>query len=267
MVMRVIAACAAVLALLIVPVCAEAVQRPQGAPGVAGHRIALVVANAAYRSVPMLKNPARDADMVARALRGVGFQTVTLAADVDRERLLAALQDFARAAAVADWAVIYYAGHGIEMDGTNYLIPVDARLQDERDVPKETVEFDRLFKAIEGAKAMRLLFLDACRDNPFLGTMRRADPNRPSGQGLAVPNPTAGTLMVYSTKAGAVALDGAGDNSPFALALAGHMATPGLDVRNFLGRVRDDVLRATGNRQSPFAFGSVPRGDYFFLPP
>ncbi len=230
-------------------------------------RVSLVVGNAGYRNVPALRNPASEAAAVARSLRVVGFQTVTVAADLDRVRLVDALQDFAREAAAADWGVIYYAGHGIEVGGSNYLIPIDARLEDDRDVPIETVPFDLLVKALEGARAMRLAFLDACRNDPFLGVMRRADPNRQVGQGLAAPPPDVGILMVYATKAGQVAFDGGGDNGPFAQALSARIPTPGLEVRQLIGQVRDDVMRATGNRQLPFAYGSLPQGTFFFVPP
>jgi uncharacterized caspase-like protein len=161
-----------------------------------------------------------------------------------------------------DIAVVYYAGHGMEVDGTNYLIPVDAKLERDTDVYDEAFPLDRVLLAVEPAKQLRLVILDACRDNPFAKSMKRTVASRAIGRGLAKVEPTSpNTLIAYSAKAGSTALDGDAKNSPFTIALAKHLTTPGLDVRKAFGFVRDDVLKTTGNRQEPFVYGSLGGDD------
>src|SRR5262249_23041956 len=130
-------------------------------------RVALVIGNSQYRSVAFLPNPRRDASVVADALRQVGFEAVELALDLDRDGMIKALRSFRDKADQADWALIYFAGHGIEIDRVNYLIPTDARLTDDRDVKTEAVSYEELLTTVGGAKALRLVVLDACRVNPF----------------------------------------------------------------------------------------------------
>ena len=231
-------------------------------------RIALVIGNSAYRNVPPLTNPVRDATAIADALRRTGFQTVTLQTDLPREKLVDALRNFAQLADSADWALVYYAGHGIEMGGANYLIPVDAKLSTDRDVGFETVPLDQVLSAVEGAKRLKLVLLDACRDNPFASQMRRtmATASRSIGRGLASIEPESGTLVVYAAKHGETALDGDGANSPFATAFVKNIQTPGLEVRRMFDFVRDDVLDMTNRRQQPFSYGSVSgRQEFFFV--
>jgi hypothetical protein len=231
----------------------------------AGVRIALVIGNSAYKNVPALTNPTRDADTIASAFRTVGFKTVQLRSDLTREKLTDALQSFAAEADKADWAVVYFAGHGLEVNGTNYLIPVDARLAIDRDVEFEAVPLDRVMSAVSGAKRLRLVLLDACRDNPFANQMRRSVATRSIGRGLTNVEPEAGTLVVYAAKHGQVALDGDGGNSPFVTALTKRMNTPGLEVRRLFDHVRDDVLEMTNRAQQPFSYGSLPGSeDYYF---
>ena len=230
-----------------------------------GNRIALVIGNSAYKNVPALANPTRDADTIASSLRAVGFKTVQLRSDLTRETLTDALQSFAAEADKADWAVVYFAGHGLEVNGTNYLIPVDARLAVDRDVEFEAVPLDRVMSAVSGAKRLRLVLLDACRDNPFANQMRRSVATRSIGRGLTNVEPEAGTLVVYAAKHGQVALDGDGGNSPFVTALTKRMNTPGLEVRRLFDHVRDDVLEMTNRAQQPFSYGSLPGSeDYYF---
>jgi tetratricopeptide (TPR) repeat protein len=231
-------------------------------------RIALVIGNSAYRNVPPLANPVRDATAIADALRRTGFQTVTLQTDLPKEKLVDALRNFAQLADNADWALVYYAGHGIEMGGANYLIPVDARLSTDRDVGFETVPLDQVLSAVEGAKRLKLVLLDACRDNPFASQMRRtmATASRSIGRGLASIEPESGTLVVYAAKHGETAFDGDGANSPFATAFMRNIQTPGLEVRRMFDFVRDDVLDMTSRRQQPFSYGSVSgRQEFFFV--
>lgn len=230
-----------------------------------GNRIALVIGNSAYKNVPALANPTRDADTMASSFRSAGFKTVQLRNDLTREKLTDALQDFAVEADKADWAVVYFAGHGLEVNGTNYLIPVDARLAADRDVEFEAVPLDRVMNAVSGAKRLRLVLLDACRDNPFANQMRRSVATRSIGRGLTNVEPEAGTLVVYAAKHGQVALDGDGGNSPFVTALTKRMRTPGLEVRRLFDYVRDDVLEITSRAQQPFSYGSLPGSeDYYF---
>jgi len=242
-------------------------EKPQ-APAVAERRIALVIGNSAYKNVPLLPNPVRDATSVADALRRTGFQTVTLYTDLPKEKLVDALRNFAQLADTADWALVYYAGHGMEMGGSNYLIPVDARLATDRDVGFEAVPLDQVLSAVDGAKKLRVVLLDACRDNPFASQMRRTlnTASRSIGRGLASIEPESGTLVVYAAKHGETALDGDGANSPFATAFMKNIQTPGLEVRRMFDFVRDDVMEMTKRRQQPFSYGSISgRQDFYFV--
>jgi uncharacterized caspase-like protein len=200
-------------------------------------------------------------------LKRTGFQSVMIEPDLGRDRMREALRKFRDAADAADWALIYYAGHGIEIGGVNYLIPVDAQLRDERDAKAETVSYEELEEAAGGAKALRLFILDACRVNPFAAKMRRANADRAPSRGLAPPpEPVSGTMVVYSAKAGQVAEDGEGDNSSFAQALIRELSEPGLEVRRLFDSVGDDVLGATKNRQQPFTYQSLSgRRNFYFV--
>jgi Tfp pilus assembly protein PilF len=229
-------------------------------------RAALVIGNSAYKAVPALPNARRDAETVAASLRQVGFESVKVEFDLTREGLINALRLFAREADRADWALIYFAGHGLEVGGTNFLIPVDARLETDRDVNFEAVPLDAILSSVESAKRLRLVLLDACRDNPFASQMRRNGATRSIGRGLARVEPDSGTLVVYASKHGEVALDGDGQNSPFASAFVKNLPKPGVEIRRLFDLVRDDVMEATRRRQQPFSYGSVPgREDFYFV--
>jgi tetratricopeptide (TPR) repeat protein len=230
-------------------------------------RVALVIGNSAYAAVAKLPNPQRDAASVADALRQDGFSDVRLVTDATHADLVKALNDFADKAASADWAVVYFAGHGLELDGTNYLIPVDARLKTDRDVQDEAVPLDRVVSAVEGAKKLKLVILDACRDNPFVSDMRLTVASRAIHRGLARIEPSGGTLVAYAAKGGEEAIDGEGTaNSPFAAALIKRLAAPGLEVGKLFRLVHDDVLAATEHKQEPFVYGALPGEDFFFRP-
>ncbi|MDP4024833.1 caspase family protein [Methylobacterium sp. NEAU 140] len=235
-------------------------------PAAAETRVALVIGNAAYAAAPRLPNTGRDAAAVAEVLRATGFRTVTLAPDLGRAALIAALNAFSEQAERADWALVYFAGHGVEIGGTNYLVPVDARLKSDRDIGDEAVALDRVLEAIEPARKLRLVILDACRDNPFLTTMRRTLATRSVGQGLARVEPEGGTLIAFAAKHGQTALDGEGRNGPFVEALVRRVRTPGLEISKLFRLVHDDVVAATGRRQHPHVYGSLPGDDFFFLP-
>ena len=231
-------------------------------------RVALVIGNSAYQNVPRLTNPANDASMMAATLKKSGFDSVILRPDLTKGTMLRALREFADQTRDADIAVVYYAGHGIEVDGTNYLIPVDAVLERDTDVYDETYALDRILVAMEPAKQLRLVILDACRDNPFGKTMKRSIGTRAIGtRGLAKVEPTnPNTMIAFAAKAGSTAADGDGKNSPFAIALANRLAAPGMDLRKSFGFVRDDVMKVTNNQQEPFIYGSLGGNDVSLVP-
>src|SRR4249919_2590070 len=236
-------------------------------PAFAEKRVALVLGNAAYQNAAQLPNPVHDGATIAATLRNAGFDVVDSRHDLPAAETRRALRDFADRARDADIAVVYYAGHGIEVDGANYLIPVDAKLERDTDVYDEALSLDRVLLAIEPAKKLRLVILDACRDNPFARSMKRTVASRAIGQGLAKVEPSSPNMLIaYSAKAGSTAADGDGKNSPFTIALANHLATPGLDVRRAFGFVRDDVLKSTGNKQEPFVYGSLGGEDVPLVP-
>jgi tetratricopeptide (TPR) repeat protein len=231
-----------------------------------GRRVALVIGNSGYRSVPILANPRRDSRAMADVLRRVGFQSVTLVNDMSRDAMVSAVRAFASEADHAEWAVIYFAGHGIEVGGLNYLIPVDARLASDRDVPFESIALDQIMGAVEGASKLRLVMLDACRDNPFADVMKRTTAMRAIGHGLGQVEPDAGMLVVFAAKHGQTVFDGDGQNSPFVSAFVKRVSTPHIEIRKLFDLVRDDVMAATRRQQQPFTYGSVSGSeDFYFL--
>ncbi|MBI5262581.1 MAG: caspase family protein [Bradyrhizobium sp.] len=228
------------------------------------NRVALVIGNSAYQNVTALNNAGRDAEALAAELDTLGFRKVTLLRDLTREQMFAALRGFAREAETADWAVIYFAGHGLEMGGINWLAPVDAQFKTDRDVRLEAVSIDELSATIEGARGLRLIVLDACRNNPFTTQMRLTNSTRSLGSGLARVEPEGGTMVAYAAKAGQVAQDGEDGNSPFMKALLKRLKQPGLEISMLFRFVRDDVLAATGRQQEPFVYGSLPSEPFYF---
>src|SRR5262245_32247060 len=200
-------------------------------------RVALVIGNGDYSKVAKLPNPPRDVDTVEKMLRAAGFDAVEVKRDLGRDAMRRALREFSDKVRGADIAVVFYAGHGIEVSGTNYLIPVDAALERDIDVEDDAVPLDRVSQVLEPAKRLRLVILDACRDNPFVRSMQRTVGTRSIGRGLAkVEVVTTDTLIAFAAKAGSVAEDGQGANSPYTSALVRHLATPGLDVLLAFGR-------------------------------
>ena len=233
------------------------------APGaaLAERRVALVIGNADYQHADQLANTTNDAHAMTALFKRAGFDSVLEKIDVGVLDMKRAVREFASAARNADIAVVYYSGHGIEVGGVNYLIPVDARLNGALDVDDEAVALDRLLAASEPAARLSLVILDACRENPFtarepLTTTTRGVSNRL----LAAPSTGGATLVAYAAKAGSVSYDGAGPNSPFTTALVKYLDEPGLDIRIALGKVRDDVLSATNNQQEPYVYGSLGGG-------
>jgi uncharacterized caspase-like protein len=233
----------------------------------ADKNIALVIGNSAYQNVARLPNPTNDAAAMAALFRQAGFAVVTAQSDLSVIEMRRTLRDFGDLAQDADIAVVYYAGHGIEVDGSNYLIPIDAALERDTDVEDEAVSLDRVVRTLEPAKRLRLVIVDACRDNPFTRSMKRTLGTRAVTRGLAkVELATSDTLVAFATEAGSTAADGSSRNSPFTAALLRNLATPGLDVRFAFGRVRNDVMHATGSKQRPFVYGSLG-GDVVSLVP
>jgi len=232
----------------------------------AGRRIALIIGNGAYKNVHPLDNPPRDAKLIAAALHDVGFQTVTLSNDLTRDKFFEVLRAFASDAEKADWAVVYYAGHGFEVGGVNYLVPVDARLAEDKDAEKEAVALEQVIAAVGGARKLRLVLLDACRDNPFAPTMKRTMAVQLVDKGFSDIEPSSGFMVVYAAKHGETALDGEGTDSPFATALARDVREPRVEVRKLFDIVRDDVWASTKHQQQPFTYGSPPgREDFYFV--
>jgi hypothetical protein len=234
----------------------------------ADSRVALVIGNSAYAGVSALSNPKNDAALVAATLGGEGFK-VTLVQDANRIAMLKALRGFSDEADQADWALVYYAGHGIEVGGVNYLLPIDVELREDRDAQDEAISLNRVLDAVASAHKLRLVILDACRNNPFAATMKRSIYTRAVvDRGLAPADPPAGILVVYAAEAGQVAEDGASGHSPFTAALAHVLQEPGLEVRRLFDAVTADVVEATGGHQRPYQYGSNPsREAFYFAPP
>lgn len=231
------------------------------APAHAEKRVALVIGNANYKHISVLPNVPNDAVAMAAVFKAANFDAVDVRRDLGVAELRQALKKFAVRAADADVAVVFYAGHGIEVGQVNYLIPVDARLVTDFDVEDETVPLERVLQAMEPAKRLRLVLLDACRENPFVRSMKGTVAARSVARGLGRVEPTTtNTLIAFATKPNAIAADGKGPNSPFTAALVKHLLTPGLDVRIALGYVRDEVLIATAKRQEPYVTGSLGGG-------
>ncbi|WBL77438.1 tetratricopeptide repeat protein [Bradyrhizobium xenonodulans] len=240
---------------------------PQAPAGSSGRRVALVVGNGAYKNVHALPNPPRDAKLIADVLRDVGFQTVISVSDLTRDKFFEALQTFAAEAEKADWAVVYYAGHGFEIGGVNYLVPVDAKLAADRDAETQAVALEQVIAAVGAARKVRLVMLDACRDNPFAPTMQRTLSLKLVDKGFSNIEPGAGFMVVYAAKHGETAMDGdGGADSPFATALAREIKVPKVEIRKLFDIIRDDVWSATRREQQPFTYGSPPgREDFYFV--
>ena len=224
----------------------------------AAGRVALVIGNSAYEKAPLLANPGNDARAVGDAFERLGY-SVTRIENATREMLFRGLQDFKRAARASDVAVVFYAGHGIEVDKSNYLVPVDARLAHDGDIEYEAVRLNLVMGAVEGARRLGLVVLDACRDNPFAARMQSAGATRSIGRGLARETFAAGgTLVAYAAEDGKTAEDGDGSNSPYTGALLRYLEEPGLDVGLLFRKVRAEVLRTTGGSQKPYEYGALP---------
>jgi tetratricopeptide (TPR) repeat protein len=247
-----------------------------------GRRIALVIGNSAYRSVVRLNNPQNDARAIGASLQNIGFDSVTVVVDATRDKLKDALQAFAADAGNADWAMIYYAGHGVDLKGIDYLIPVDARIATESDAISQGIPLSEVTAATDGARKLKLVMLDACRDNPFevqapphadrvasaavpgAGT-RSLRQSLARARGLAQVRTDKSTLVFFAAKEGQAALDGDGNDSPFAVAVIQRLATPGVEIAKLFRLVRDDVMEATAGRQEPYVYGALPEREQFYF--
>lgn len=235
---------------------------PQRTDASGERRIALVIGNGAYTSVGALANPSNDARTVARGLRDIGFQ-VSEGIDLSRAAMEKVLRAFMRDALTARVALVFYAGHGVQIDGKNYLLPVDVRTDTVQALISGMTDVDLLLAGLDGQIRTNIIILDACRDNPLAQPKpAQAGGGRSVGvrSGLAAPavlgagaTRGAGTLIAFATAPGQVALDGTGANSPFSTALVRHLATPGLEVQQMLTRVRADVVASTVNKQVPWS--------------
>ncbi|CAO3358537.1 SUMF1/EgtB/PvdO family nonheme iron enzyme [Azospirillum palustre] len=240
-------------------------QAPAGAA--AESRLALVIGVSSYRNAPELVNPRNDAKAIGEALRALNF-TVDEQYDLDARGFATALRQFGLKASQADVAVIFYAGHGIQVNGVNYLLPADAQLERERDLVYEAIPLNLPMGELAGARKLGILILDACRNNPFVDRLTRSGSNRNQahpGFGSVDDTPS-DTLVAMATRADQLAEDGTGDHSPFSAALLQHLQTPGLELSLFFRNVRDTVKQATNGRQEPFVYGSLGATPFYFNP-
>jgi hypothetical protein len=242
-----------VLALLCI---LAAVLAPAGAR--AEKRVALVIGNAAYQNTTPLNNPSNDAQDVAGALKRLGFDVVE-GRDLDKRSMERLIRQYGTKLTGADVALFFYAGHGLQVGGQNYLVPTDARLAAEGDVDFESLPLNLVIKQMEREAKTSLVILDACRDNPLARNLARTMGTRSTsvGQGLAEVRTGVGTLIAFSTQPGYVALDGAGRNSPYTEALLKYVEVPGKDVSAVLVEVRNEVLKATNGKQVPWEHTSL----------
>ncbi len=228
-------------------------------------RVALIIGNSEYKSVSKLPNPTNDAQAMAATLARLGFDTVSLKMNQDFTTFRRTLRAFARKAAGADLGLVFFAGHGIEVGGQNYLIPTDAELSDASDVDFEAIPLSMVMGALDRVKKLKLVVLDACRDNPFASRMKTTGATRSIGRGLARVAPRGqNSLVAYAAREGTVARDGDGKHSPYVTALLTHIETPGLEIGFLFRKVRDAVVDKTGGSQEPFVYGSLS-GEAIYL--
>ncbi|MEM9939430.1 MAG: caspase domain-containing protein [Pseudomonadota bacterium] len=225
-------------------------------------RIALVIGNGAYQNVPALPNPGNDAADMAEALTLAGFEVIE-GRDLTHQDMMQTIREFVELLDGATTGFFFYAGHGLQVDGRNYMLPVDTVLRSEQALQFEAVDMNLVLAQMEREPRVNVIVLDACRDNPFAASLQRSL----SGGGLApMETESVGTLIVYSTQPGATAADGTGRNSPFTSAFLQHANTPGLELQQMMRRVRASVLEETNSTQVPWDHSSLT-GDVFLTPP
>lgn len=239
----------------------------------AADRVALVIGMSEYTTVPTLDNTVRDAEGISRTLRDIGFEVTTLK-DVGGAELRRRIEDFTFRAETSELALIYFAGHGVEVQGENFLIPVDANVKSNQDIQRQSISLKEFMAAVDGARKMRIVILDSCRDNPFgdlidasvtqTQVAEQVASRSAGGGGLAPATPDRGTMVAYAARDGQKALDGDGQNSPFAIALMENLPKQGVEISLMFRQIRDDVLTATRNLQEPHTYGSLS-GTPFYL--
>lgn len=237
-------------------------------PAAAAKRVALVIGNGAYQNTDPLPNPVNDGRDVAAVLRRLGFEVIE-GVNQDKAGMQQLLRQFSRQLEGAEASLFFYAGHGLQVDRRNWMVPVDAALESEVDLPFEGVAVDTVLDLMEQTTPTRLVFLDACRDNPLARRLARSLGQSRSlqvGRGLARMNNRVGTLIAFATEPDQVALDGDGDNSPFTEALLEYIETPGLEVRQLMSRVRAAVIEKTSGQQLPLDTSALVE-DFYFNPP
>ena len=227
---------------------------------VPGGRLALVIGNSTYRNVTPLKNPGNDAKLIAETLRGLGFEVVEKT-DLTRKGFQAAVDDVARKAGQYESVLLYYAGHGFQIDGNNYLVPVDSKLRDRKKFASETIDLNAIVGKLEGENRNTLILLDACRNNPA----KQGETPANISEGLAQMETGNGTFVAFATQPGNITRDGAGENSPFSIALAEHMQTEGISISDMMIRVRNTVEERTAGEQTPWDQSSL-RSQFYFNP-
>ena len=244
--------------------CIAGVLLSSSIPAAAEKRVALVIGNSAYQHVAPLANPANDARLMARTLRGLGFTLVGGGAqlNLDKPALDRVVQKFGVVLQGADVGLVYYAGHGVGVHGSNYLVPVDANPTRLADVDFQMLDANLVLRQMEGAGTrLNLVILDACRNNPFKGRGLRG-----AGGGLAQMDAPEGTLISFATQPGSVAQDGAGGDSPYTTALARTMHEPGVGLFEVFNQVGLKVQKATGGSQKPWQSSSPISGNFYFNP-
>jgi uncharacterized caspase-like protein len=217
----------------------------------AERRVALVIGNAAYVHASVLNTPINDARLLAKRLREMGFAEVFERYNVGLRPMAEALDAFGARAENADWAVLYFAGHGLQIGGTTYLVPIDARLASQANVPQETIDLDRIVVKSARVQTAQLLLLDISRNNPFgsaARSLRTTPPASPQGR----------VFIAFATGPGSKLSETRGDNGPFALALTRHLAFPAADLHEVFKRIRDDVVNATNGLQLPWTLERLP---------
>ena len=224
-----------------------------------GRRVALVIGNGAYEHAPKLPNPPKDAAAIAAKLKDLGFDVV-LGLDLSMPKFGETLREFSRRVAGADVGLMFYAGHGLQVDGNNYLIPVDAEIEASSDLQFQAVKLDTLLDVIEQNSKVSIILLDACRNNPLSRSLTRST-NPPAG--LAPQNITSGSYIAFATAPGNVAYDGDAQNSPFTAALLKNIGRENVDIRLMMADVRADVYSATDQKQLPWENNSLIGRFYF----
>jgi uncharacterized caspase-like protein len=237
---------------------------PHTSAAASGHRVALVIGNGHYQSIDPLPNPRNDARDMAEKLKGLGFD-VLLDLDATKQTFQRDLAQFARLARDSDAAIFYYAGHAMQYSGSNYFMPVDAQLQDEYSLASDMVGFDSAMTSLDAARGVKMLVVDACRNNPLAERLQTASRGVGGTSGLATVQASYGTLVAYATQANKVAADGEGRNSPFTAALLDQIGAPGVEVVSTFRRVIEEVYKNTDKKQLPEVSVQLV-GEFYFNP-